>query len=120
MVSEIPDCKLNGGREFRLVGNANFRFGGVSGEALLTLLDINGIAASGGSACSSGSTEPSHVIMALGGSEADALSSVRFSFGKENTMEQTDYVVDVLKASVKKLRESKTLFKILPGESRYV
>ena len=120
VTAEIPGCTLNGGKENRLVGNANFRFEGVSGEALLTLLDMNGIAASGGSACSSGSTEPSHVIMALGGSEQDALSSVRFSFGKENTTEEVDYVVDVLKKSLEKLRSKTNLFKIVPEKGKYV
>lgn len=117
---EIPYCKLNGGTEHRLVNNANFSFDFIEGESILMNLDLNGIAVSSGSACSSGSLEPSHVILATGAKMEEAHSSIRFSFGKENTMEETDYVVDVLKDTVAKLRSWSPLFKEIKGEDKYV
>lgn len=117
---EIPYCKLNGGREFRLVNNANFSFDFIEGESILMNLDLAGIAVSSGSACSSGSLEPSHVILATGATMEEAHSSIRFSFGRENTMEETDYTVDKLKETVAKLRSWSPLFKSLKGEESYV
>ncbi len=101
---EIPHCKLNGGTEHRLVNNANFSFDYIEGESILMTLDLNGIAVSSGSACSSGSLEPSYVILATGAEIEEAHSSIRFSFGKDNTMEEVDYTADVLRETVKKLR----------------
>ncbi len=120
VLKEIPACKLNGGTEHRLVGNANISFDYIEGESILMTLDLNGIAVSSGSACSSGSLEPSHVILALGRKEEEAHSSIRFSFGRENTMEETDYVVDVLKETIQKLRSWSPLFQAKEGESTYV
>ena len=74
-------------------------------------LDLAGIAVSSGSACSSGSLEPSHVLLALGLPEGLAHGSIRFSFGKHNTVEEVDYAVDVLKQAVERLREMSPLFK---------
>lgn len=79
-------------------------FTGVNGEALSNLLDLKGIAVSTGSACSSGSREPSHVLMAMGLGPEQAQSTVRFSFATDNTREQIDYVVETLKTSVAFLR----------------
>ncbi len=110
---EIPQCRLAGSRINRLVGNADFIFDGIKGETLLTALDMSGIAVGSGPACSSGSQKPSHVILAIGGSEEDARSSVRFSFGKNTTLEEVDYVVEILKNKIKKLRESSSLFKVV-------
>lgn len=108
--TEIPFVKLNGHPKNRLPSNANFSFRYVEGESLLFSLDLAGIAVSSGSACSSGSLEPSHVLLATGMSEGLAHGSLRFSFGKENTAEDVDYTVDKLKEIVVKLRNLSPLF----------
>lgn len=117
---EIPYCKLNGGREHRLVNNANFSFEFIEGESILMNLDLSGIAVSSGSACSSGSLEPSYVILATGAAIEEAHSSIRFSLGKDNTKEEIDYTVETLKATVEKLRSWSPLFKQIKGEESYV
>lgn len=119
VINEVPYVKLNGPRENRLPANADFSFEYIEGESILFSLDLAGIAVSSGSACSSGSLEPSHVLLALGLPEALAHGSIRFSFGKHNTEEEIDYAVDVLRDSVKKLREMSPLFKV-EGEIKYV
>ncbi len=108
--SEIKDAFLNGDRENRVVSNANFSFKYIEGESILFMLDLNGICVSSGSACSSGSLDPSHVLLAIGVPIEVAHGSIRFSFGKENTMEQVDYVVDKLKEIVNNLREMSPLY----------
>ncbi|NLL55673.1 MAG: cysteine desulfurase NifS [Clostridiales bacterium] len=115
VLKEIPDCKLNGGMEHRLVSNANISFDYIEGESILMLLDLEGIAVSSGSACSSGSLEPSYVILALGRKMEEAHSSIRFSFGKDNTMEETEYTIEKLKEVVAKLRSWSPLFKEIKG-----
>ena len=112
VLKEVPYVKLNGPRENRLPANADFSFKYIEGESILFSLDLAGISVSSGSACSSGSLEPSHVLLALGVPEGLAHGSIRFSFGKHNTMEEVDYAVDVLRDSVKRLREMSPLFKI--------
>ena len=94
----------------RLPANANFSFRYIEGESLLFSLDLAGIAVSSGSACSSGSLEPSHVLLAMGLPEGLAHGSIRFSFGKDNTPAQIDYAVDKLKEIVVKLRALSPLF----------
>lgn len=103
--AEIPYCRLNGHRTRRLPGNVNFSFSFIEGESLVLLLDMKGICASGGSACTSGQTEPSHVLRALGLSREEANGSLRLTLSEENTREEIDYVVEQLKGSVAKLRE---------------
>ena len=110
VLREIPYVKLNGHPEKRLPANANFSFRYIEGESLLFSLDLKGIAVSSGSACSSGSLEPSHVLLAMGLPEGLAHGSVRFSFGKDNTPEEADYAVDALKEIVVKLRALSPLF----------
>ncbi len=111
VINEVPFVKLNGPyKENRLPANADFSFEYIEGESILFSLDIAGIAVSSGSACSSGSLEPSHVLLALGLPEALAHGSIRFSFGKHNTMEEIDYAVDVLKSAVERLRNMSPLF----------
>ena len=88
----------------RLPGNANFCFEGVDGEALLALLDMQGICASSGSACSAGSLDPSHVLLAVGRNHAQARSSVRFSIGAFNTKEEITQTAEILEQDVRKLR----------------
>lgn len=102
--NRITDVVLNGDREHRLdhLSNISFRF--IEGEGLLINLDLEGVAVSTGSACSSGTLEPSPVIRALGVNDELARGSIRFSFGKENTEEDVDYTVEVLSQAVERLR----------------
>ncbi|MCK4812023.1 MAG: cysteine desulfurase NifS [Methanosarcinales archaeon] len=100
----IDDVFLNGHPTKRLPNNANMRFMFVEGEAMLIHLDIKGIAVSTGSACSSASLDPSHVLLALGISPEDVHGSIRFTHGRENTEEEIKYVLDVLPAIIEKLR----------------
>lgn len=102
---EIPCCRLNGHRTKRLPGNVNFSFSFIEGESLLIMLDMKGICASGGSACTSGSLEPSHVLLAIGLGQEEARGSVRFTLSEENTREEMDTVAEHLKRQVAKLRE---------------
>lgn len=102
---KIPYIKINGHRTKRLPGNSNISFRFVDGEALLLKLDINNICASTGSACSSGSSEPSHVLLAIGLQEELARGSLRITFGEENNKEDVDYLVEVLTREVQNLRQ---------------
>lgn len=122
VLEEVPYIKLNGPKDLtkRLPANADFSFEFIEGESILFSLDLAGIAVSSGSACSSGSLEPSHVLLALGVEEALAHGSIRFSFGKHNTMEEIDYAVDELKKAVERLREMSPLFKMEKGEVKNV
>lgn len=119
-VTEIPYVIYNGPRENRMVNNASFSFEFVEGEAMLLNLDIEGIAASSGSACSSGSLEASHVLIAIGLEPVTAQGTIRFSLGKDNTKEEIDYTIDIIKKSVKRLREMSPLFNETKGEPIYV
>lgn len=121
VTEEIPYVKLNGPKDGtkRLPNNADFSFEYIEGESILFSLDLAGIAVSSGSACSSGSLEPSHVLLALGVPEELAHGSIRFTFGKENTVEEVDYTVDKLKEIVDRLRKMSPLFKI-DGEVKEV
>lgn len=101
----IPRVRLNGHLEQRLPGLLNLSFEGIEGEALLLSLDLKGVAASSGSACTSGSVDPSHVLRAMGVPPNIAQSSIRFSLGRSNTMEDIDYTVEVLKEIVERLRK---------------
>ena len=100
----IPFIQLNCDLENRLSGNSNICFKGVDGASLLQELDKVGICASSGSACSSGFLNPSHVLLAIGVPAKVAKSSLRITFGKENTIEDVDYLVEQLGRIVKKLR----------------
>jgi len=106
----IPFVKLNGHPEKRLPGNVNFSFEFIEGESLLLMLDMKGIAASSGSACTSGSLDPSHVLLAIGLPHEIAHGSLRLTFGDENTDEDVDYLLDVLPPIVQRLREMSPLF----------
>jgi cysteine desulfurase len=111
VTAEIEDVVFNGNRERRLghISNISFRY--VEGEGLLINMDLQGVAVSTGSACSSGTLEPSPVIRALGRDDELARGSIRFSFGKDNTDEDVNYAVQVLKKSVEKLRQLSPLNK---------
>ena len=101
---EIPGAKLNGHRTKRLPGNVNFSFEDVQGESALIMLDMKGICASSGSACTSGSLDPSHVLLAAGQPPELARGSLRMTLGEENTMEEMDTVVEALKEIVERIR----------------
>ncbi len=94
-------AKLNGDRDNRLPNNANILFSAIVGESLLYKLDINGVCASLGAACSAGSIDPSHVLKEMGLSDVDAKSSIRFTFSKENTYDEIDRVVSIIKSIIK-------------------
>jgi len=110
VLEEIPYVKLNGHPTDRLSNNANFSFRFVEGESLLIMLDQKGICASSGSACTSGSLDPSHVLLAIGLPHEIAHGSVRLTLSKDNTMEEVDYVVDSLKQIVERLRGMSPLY----------
>lgn len=112
-LSEIPHSILNGDRENRLPGNVNFCFEGIEGESLLLLLDDKGISASSGSACTSGSLEPSHVLLALGRPHELAHGSLRLTVGEENTMEEMEYIIRAVRETVEYLREMSPLWRDL-------
>ena len=108
---EIPYVKLNGHRTQRLPNNVNYSIRYIEGESILLMLDMNGIAASSGSACTSGSLDPSHVLLALGLDHETAHGSVRLTLGDETTEEDIDYVIAVLKKTAERLREMSPLYK---------
>lgn len=108
---EIPYVKLNGHRTQRLPNNVNYSIRYIEGESILLMLDMNGIAASSGSACTSGSLDPSHVLLALGLNHETAHGSVRLTLGDETTEEDIDYVIAVLKKTAERLREMSPLYK---------
>lgn len=110
VLEEIPYCRLNGHRTNRLPNNANFSFQFIEGESLLIRLDGKGICASSGSACTSGSLDPSHVLLAIGLPHEIAHGSLRLTLGEDTTKEDLDYVVDALKEIVSGLRNMSPLY----------
>lgn len=118
VLEKIPYVKLNGHPQERLPHNANFSVEYIEGESMLLMLDMKGIAASSGSACTSGSLDPSHVLLAMGIPHEVAHGSLRLTLGKDNTEEQIDYVLEVLPGIVERLREMSPLYnqKVLGGE----
>ena len=110
ILKEIPYTRLNGHPTTRLPGNVNVCFRFIEGESLLMLLDAKGIAGSSGSACTSGSLDPSHVLLAIGLPHEIAHGSLRLSLSEENTMEEADYVVDALVEIVSRLRSMSPLY----------
>lgn len=107
----IPEVKLNGHPTERLPGNVNFSIKYIEGESILLMLDLNGIAASSGSACTSGSLDPSHVLLAMGLPHETAHGSVRLTLSDETTEDDVDYVLEVLPTIVNKLRQMSPLYK---------
>ena len=118
ILAEIPYARLNGDRHKRLPNNVNISFQFIEGESLLIMLDMKGICASSGSACTSGSLDPSHVLLAIGLPHEIAHGSLRMTLGGENTMEEMDYVVDQLKEIVGKLRSMSPLYEDFVKHSR--
>ena len=107
---EVPHCRLNGDRVNRLPNNVNFSFQFIEGEAMLIMLDMKGVCASSGSACTSGSLDPSHVLLAIGLPHEEAHGSLRLTLSHENTKEELDYVVEAVKEIVGKLRSMSPLY----------
>lgn len=110
ILREVPYTRLNGHRQNRLPNNANFSFQFIEGESLLIMLDMEGICGSSGSACTSGSLDPSHVLLAIGLPHEIAHGSLRLTLGDDTTMEQIDYVVDTLKEIIADLRSMSPLY----------
>ena len=108
--ASIPEVKLNGHRTERLPGNVNFSIKYIEGESILLMPDINGIAASSGSACTSGSLDPSHVLLAMGMPHETAHGSLRLTLGDDTTEDDIDYVLEVLPEIVVKLRKMSPLY----------
>ena len=110
MLNEIPYSRLNGHPEDRLPNNANFSFQFVEGESILMMLDSKGICASSGSACTSGSLDPSHVLLAIGLPHEIAHGSLRLTLSEETTKEEIDFVIEVTKETISKLRKMSPLY----------
>ena len=108
--AEVPYCRLNGDRSRRLPNNVNFSFRFVEGESLLIMLDMEGICASSGSACTSGSLDPSHVLLAIGLPHEIAHGSLRLTLSEETTKEEIDTVVEAVKKIVERLRSMSPLY----------
>ena len=113
---KIERSRLNGDREQRLPGNANISFEGIEGESLLLLLDMNGISASSGSACTSGSLDPSHVLLSIGLVHEVAHGSLRISLNELNSEEDVDYILEKLPGIVDRLRSMSPLWERIKKE----
>ncbi len=110
LLREVPRCRLNGDPVRRLPGNVNISFEGIEGESLLLMLDMKGICASSGSACTSGSLDPSHVLLSIGLKHAVAHGSLRLSLSEETTDDDIDYILETVPAIVARLREMSPLW----------
>lgn len=110
ILKEVPYTRLNGDRTDRLPNNANFSFQFIEGESLLIMLDMEGICGSSGSACTSGSLDPSHVLLAIGLPHEIAHGSLRLTLGEETTKEELDFVIETVKKIVEKLRSMSPLY----------
>ena len=120
-LSQIPHCALNGDRENRLPGNVSFCFEGIEGESLLLYLDMQGISASSGSACTSGSLDPSHVLLAIGRVHDVAHGSLRLSLCHENTEEEIDHILTAVPQVVELLRNMSPVWRDLQtGKREYI
>lgn len=119
-LEKIPHSALNGDRTKRLPDNVSFCFEGIEGESLLLLLDAKGICASSGSACTSGSLDPSHVLLAIGRPHEVAHGSLRLTLSEENTQEEVDYIIEETTKVVKYLRDLSPVWKeLLSGERKF-
>jgi cysteine desulfurase len=118
VLDRVADVRLNGDRQQRVATNANFGFSYIEGESLLLSLDMKGICASSGSACTSGSLDPSHVLLAMGIPHEKAHGSVRMTLGRDNTEADIDYVLEVIPEIVARLRAMSPLNKANEGEAK--
>ena len=115
---KIERSRVNGDRVKRLPGNVSLCFEGIEGESLLLMLDLKGIAASSGSACTSGSLDPSHVLLSLGLPHEIAHGSLRLSFSEDNTLEDADYILSVLPEIIERLRSMSPLWDRIKSENK--
>ncbi len=115
---EIPHCALNGDEKNRLPGNVNFCFEGIEGESLLLLLDDKGIQASSGSACTSGSLDPSHVLLAIGRVHDVAHGSLRLSIGEDTSDEDVETIIKAVKETVEYLRSFSPIWRDLENGTK--
>ncbi|MBQ4131523.1 MAG: cysteine desulfurase NifS [Clostridia bacterium] len=115
---KIERSRVNGDRVARLPGNVSLCFEGVEGESLLLMLDLKGVAASSGSACTSGSLDPSHVLLSLGLPHEIAHGSLRLSFSEDNTLEDADYILSVLPEIIERLRSMSPLWDRIKSENK--
>ena len=115
---KIERSRVNGDRALRLPGNVSLCFEGVEGESLLLMLDLKGVAASSGSACTSGSLDPSHVLLSLGLPHEIAHGSLRLSFSDDNTLEDADYILSVLPEIIERLRSMSPLWDRIKSEEK--
>lgn len=118
ILENVPGARLNGDREKRLPGNINISFLGVEGESLLLMLDMNGICASSGSACTSGSLDPSHVLLSLGLPHEVAHGSMRLSIADPITMEDGDYIIETVTKVVEKIRNMSPLWEDIKNKKQ--
>lgn len=118
VMESVPHCKLNGHPEDRLPGNANFSFRFIEGESLLITLDMYGVYCSSGSACTSGSLDPSHVLLAIGLPHEIAHGSLRVTLGRHSTEEEVDYLIKVLPEVVQRLRDMSPLYEDYMKENK--
>lgn len=118
ILPNVKRCRLNGGRENRLPGNISFCFEGIEGESLLLYLDLKGICGSSGSACTSGSLDPSHVLLALGLPHEIAHGSLRLSLCEYNTEEEADYIIEELPKVVDRLRDMSPVWERIVKEEK--
>lgn len=118
ILKNVPAARLNGDREKRLPGNINISFLGVEGESLLLMLDMNGICASSGSACTSGSLDPSHVLLSLGLPHEVAHGSMRLSIADPITMEDGDYIIETVTKVVEKIRNMSPLWEDIKNKKQ--
>ncbi len=120
-LGKVPHCVLNGDPVNRLPGNVSFCFEGIEGESLLLLLDAKGVCASSGSACTSGSLDPSHVLLAIGRPHEIAHGSLRLSLCADNTEEEIDHILEVVPQVVEYLRRMSPVWKDLEaGKRQYI
>ena len=120
-LSKIPHSILNGDAKQRLPGNVNFCFEGIEGESLLLLLDLKGVCSSSGSACTSGSLDPSHVLLAIGRPHEIAHGSLRLSLSEENTDEEIEYTVKAVNDVVSYLRNMSPVWRdLMSGKKEFV
>ena len=119
-ILRIPETRINGSLAHRLPGNVNACFAGIEGESLLISLDLAGICASSGSACTSGSLDPSHVLLAIGLPHEIAHGSLRLSLGRENTEEEVDYVLEQLPVIVNRLRDMSPVWERMCKEKSFL
>ena len=120
-IGEIPHCELNGDAAHRLPGNVNFCFEGIEGESLLLLLDDKGISASSGSACTSGSLDPSHVLLAIGRVHDVAHGSLRLTINEDTTEEEIDYIIQSVKEVVDYLRGMSPVWRdLMEGKRKFI